>query len=161
VLVGPPVGAPPPRCLTFLSSSCTPPLTTGPCCRTAPPVSRVALRRPRPAALPCPRNSVARAPRYRPLCPGPPLSLPFPFLRVARPSRPLPLARPLIWRSHWCLTPLRSKPELELPSFSTAYTSASPAPTTGDPSSSPVLIRAPPPPLLHGVTLPSATIVPI
>jgi hypothetical protein len=43
---GPPVGALP-RYLAFLSSFCTPPLTTGPCCFPAPPVSRTASPAPR------------------------------------------------------------------------------------------------------------------
>jgi hypothetical protein len=54
-----------------------------------------------------------------------------------------------------------SMPELELPSFSTTYAPTSPAPATGDPSSSTVPVRAPPPSPLHGETLPSATILPI
>jgi hypothetical protein len=61
---------------------------------------------------------------------------------------PLPLsfspARPPIWRSRWLLTLLRSVPELELLSFSTAYASTSLAPATGDPYSSLVPARAPP-----------------
>jgi hypothetical protein len=82
-----------------------------------------------------------------------PLSLPFSFLHAA-PSRPPPshfprlfsLTCPPIWRSRRRLTPLcsTSTPELELPSFSTAYTPASSAPATGDPSSSLVPARASP-----------------
>jgi hypothetical protein len=100
--------------------------------------------------------------------PHAPLFLSFSLRRVARPSRPpislsaLPV-RLLIWRRRQCLTPLRftPEPELELPSFSTAYAPASPAFTTGDPPSSLVPVRVPPPPPLHGETLSSTTVVPI
>jgi hypothetical protein len=151
------IGAPPPRCCIFLSSSRTLWLTTGPHCCPAPPVSRVV---PRPAALPsllaCLRHERAlphptappRAiPAPRSGCrPHTPLFLSFFLCSVACPSRSPPphfpllfsLVRPLIWGSRWILTLFcsMSTPELELPSFSTAYVPASPAPATGEPSSS-------------------------
>jgi hypothetical protein len=59
---------------------------------------------------------------------------------------------PQIWRSRRCLAPLcfASTPELELPSFSTVYAPASPAPATGDPSSSLVPTQAPSPFVIIG-----------
>jgi hypothetical protein len=138
------------------------------CCRPTPLVSRVAPRRPRPATLPC---SLAHLHRKCTLLPptAPPRAIPTPWsaLLTAAPGAlylshfpsstrhqvdphfPLlfSLARPLIWRSHQCLTPLCSvsTPELEHPSFSTTYAPASPTPTTRDPSSSLVPARATPP----------------
>jgi hypothetical protein len=140
----PPVGAPPPHCLTLLSSSRTPSLTTGPRCRLAPPVHRT--------ASPAPRHSPLFAQQRR--CP----------LRMARGCyrpRPSPKAADCHARGLLSLSSISFPPHgtesppdfpvlfstarpLELPSFSTAYTPTSPTPTTGDPCSSLVPTRAPP-----------------
>jgi hypothetical protein len=79
----------------------------------------------------------------------------FPSSTRHRADPPFPLwfslTRPLIWRSHRCLTLLcsTSTPELELPSLSTTYAPTSPAPATGDPSSL-IPARAPPPSAIIG-----------
>jgi hypothetical protein len=75
--MGPPVGILPPYYLTFLSSSCTRPLTTGPRCRSPSPVSRAEPCRPRPTALPC---SPARLHHEHalPLLTAPPRAIPTP-----------------------------------------------------------------------------------
>jgi hypothetical protein len=152
---------------------------TGPRCCLTPPVSRVALAPPpSPVCQPASATS-ARYPlrprRPEPFRPHGPPADPPPYFslspsvawHVRADPPPISLsalpARQSIWRRRRRLTPLRfaPEPELELPSFSTAYASASPASAIGDPPSSPVPVRAPQPPPLHGETLPSATVVPI
>jgi hypothetical protein len=151
--------------LVSQSPSRTPPLTPGPVA-ARPHLSatphRIA-RAPPPSPIRQPASTASACCRLRPRRPepfqcrgpaaDPAVHPPFSLHRVACPSRPLPhfpsLLLPVcppIWRRRRCLTSLgsASTSELELPSFSTAYAPASPAPTTGDPSSSLVPARAPP-----------------
>jgi hypothetical protein len=78
------IGAPPPRCCIFLSSSRTLWLTTGPHCCPAPPVSRVV---PRPAALPS-LLACLRHERALPHPTAPPRAIPAPR-SGCRPHTPL------------------------------------------------------------------------
>jgi hypothetical protein len=151
--------------LVSQSPSRTPPLTPG-FVAARPHLSatphRIA-RAPPPSPIRQPASTASACCRLRPRRPepfqcrgpaaDPTVHRPFSLHRVACPSRPLPhfpsLLLPVcppIWRRRRCLTSLgsASTSELELPSFSTAYAPASPAPTTGDPSSSLVPARAPP-----------------
>jgi hypothetical protein len=136
---------------------------------------------PRLAAFPCSPAHLHRGRTLPPLT-APPRAIPtmvqlttprhpllsFSLHRVARPGRPPhpcltppPLQKlPAATRS--LFSPFSSRPHQSSSSlpFSTAYASALPTPATGDPSSSPVPVRAPPLMPLHGETLPSTTIVP-
>jgi hypothetical protein len=180
VLAGPTCQRPLPRCLALSHSIPHPtadnrsPLPPGPTCQLrphhvarTPPPSLVHETAPPPT--PVVWGQLPAAQHCRLLHSPTPLSLLLP----PRGRRPPPLFPSLGLRRQancfqnnvgrhpvpGCCSP-HDHAELEPPSFSTAYMSASPVPTTGDPSSSPVPVRAPPPPSLHGETLPSATIVP-
>jgi hypothetical protein len=174
VLAGPAYRVPSPRCLAHPSPSHTPPLTLGPRLVPAPPVSRgpslspVAWQRHNPRLtvgghcwLPHVADRHAQGPlssfsRCHALAPAWPLSF-FTSLPRATEALEKPPAT-----THSLFSPFSSRPcsSSSSPPFSIAYASASPAPTTGDPSSSPVPIWEPPPPSLHDEALPSATIVP-
>jgi hypothetical protein len=135
----------------------------------APPLSPVARQRR------CPRL-MARGRCWSPMLPtttpGPHLILllPLPCSHAHRgpsffPSLPRATEAPEkpSAATHSLFSLFSSRPCLSLsssPPFSTTYVSTSSAPTTGDPSSAPVPVRAPPPLSLHGETLPSTTIVP-
>jgi hypothetical protein len=136
-----------PAALLSLTLSHIPPLTHGPHCRLAPPVSRprtgaATSRRPpmfaRQRRCPCPSaGGRSLLPCAADRCAGSPL-----------PSSPTPTRVPTPSPFSHCpvpVSPFSSQPRLSLkpppPHFSTAYASASLALTTGDPSPYPVPVH--------------------